>query len=685
MYQKQKDFGESGGGREEWMRSPSKGRGRSRLAQEVENYEREVEQQRQRYENAIVTLHAKVASLRTTLDLEESRSRRQQELIETLELEVRSSKLVDNLKKEERSKTDLKFKDEIQSLLQANLALKFQLALAKDMLDPLATKAEENRDPNLVNGYSPLRDSPTAKSHLFKNIPRLSEFNNAVKEGNESVVRNMLQISEQDEIPNTCDEYLGKGLLYAVKSLQTTTACLLIDSGAQVGIVDEETGKTALHLICENGLYKALEQVFSKQSAAPSEIDRGCKEQGQTPLHLAAQAHRMKCVTMLLRYGANPSQLDNRGKSPLDLARDSSVEISTSADDNPGQTETISTLTDPAILFWAHSVRANRLYGEEKYQEALDAYNDAISLSEQAESPLRGKAESTTSTANKATLQYNSARAAVKLGLHVEAIKRCSLAIDIKDGDYPNAVAQRAASYLVIYDYAHAIADYEFLIKQANQSDNPVPEEWNANLARAKDLQLRYRDHYYVLGVAPEATSTEIKKAFRKQCLKWHPDKHRGSEDDTARASVMFKAINEANEVLQSEQKRTLFDIDRISRRMDDIVRRQQESKDQPAANTDCSPVSEVKPEYMNKDRHYSEETTFRYPYETDPHEILSASSLSDEEIDAYNVNGTDCIESDSSSEESYIHTESKLPHSRVFPSTTTQSTYRSSFYTPAT
>lgn len=41
----------------------------------------------------------------------------------------------------------------------------------------------------------------------------------------------------------------------------------------------------------------------------------------------------------------------------------------------------------------------------------------------------------------------------------------------------------------------------------------------------------------------------------------------------------MFKAINEANEVLSNEQKRTLYDIDRISEKMDDMVRRRKEEQ----------------------------------------------------------------------------------------------------------
>ncbi len=64
------------------------------------------------------------------------------------------------------------------------------------------------------------------------------------------------------------------------------------------------------------------------------------------------------------------------------------------------------------------------------------------------------------------------------------------------------------------------------------------------------------RDYYDVLGVSKGATVTEIKKAYRKMALKYHPDKN----PDNKAAEEKFKEAAEAYEVLSNEQKRARYD-----------------------------------------------------------------------------------------------------------------------------
>jgi len=65
-----------------------------------------------------------------------------------------------------------------------------------------------------------------------------------------------------------------------------------------------------------------------------------------------------------------------------------------------------------------------------------------------------------------------------------------------------------------------------------------------------------YKDYYKILGVGKTATADEIKKAFRKLAVKYHPDKNPGNKQ----MEEKFKEINEANEVLSDPEKRKKYD-----------------------------------------------------------------------------------------------------------------------------
>ena len=64
------------------------------------------------------------------------------------------------------------------------------------------------------------------------------------------------------------------------------------------------------------------------------------------------------------------------------------------------------------------------------------------------------------------------------------------------------------------------------------------------------------RDYYEVLGVARNANADEIKKAYRKAAIKYHPDKNPGDKE----AEEKFKEAAEAYDVLSNEQKRARYD-----------------------------------------------------------------------------------------------------------------------------
>ena len=68
----------------------------------------------------------------------------------------------------------------------------------------------------------------------------------------------------------------------------------------------------------------------------------------------------------------------------------------------------------------------------------------------------------------------------------------------------------------------------------------------------------QYKDYYKILGVGKTASDAEIKKAFKTQARKCHPDMH--PENEKAKWTEKFKDLNEAYTVLSDKQKRTIYD-----------------------------------------------------------------------------------------------------------------------------
>lgn len=64
------------------------------------------------------------------------------------------------------------------------------------------------------------------------------------------------------------------------------------------------------------------------------------------------------------------------------------------------------------------------------------------------------------------------------------------------------------------------------------------------------------RDYYDVLGVKKNASGDDLKKAYRKLAMQYHPDRNPGD----AKAEQQFKELNEAYEILKDEQKRAAYD-----------------------------------------------------------------------------------------------------------------------------
>jgi len=178
-----------------------------------------------------------------------------------------------------------------------------------------------------------------------------------------------------------------------------------------------------------------------------------------------------------------------------------------------------------------------------KYQEAYDLYSECINLD-----PENGGLNS--------TLYNNRAAASLKMGKNAEAVADCTKAIDL-DPNYLKAFLRRANCYTLLQQYEEAVRDYE----RAHQLD-PEDQSISRSLRQAK-LELKKskrKDYYKILGISKSADEDEIKKAYRKLALKWHPDKNQETEESKKNAEVMFKDFGEAYAVLTDPNKKRRYD-----------------------------------------------------------------------------------------------------------------------------
>lgn len=152
----------------------------------------------------------------------------------------------------------------------------------------------------------------------------------------------------------------------------------------------------------------------------------------------------------------------------------------------------------------------------------------------------------------------NIAIAQVKLKKNDKAISALNLAIKYNP-KYAKAYVKRGEVYVMLEDYNEAIRDF-------GEASSIDPAGFGVQ-EKLKDAQKRKKqagrkDYYKILGVpnGKQASDAELRKAYKKACLKWHPDKNSGSEEQRVKAEKMFKDVNEAMNVLGDRDKRHAYD-----------------------------------------------------------------------------------------------------------------------------
>jgi len=162
------------------------------------------------------------------------------------------------------------------------------------------------------------------------------------------------------------------------------------------------------------------------------------------------------------------------------------------------------------------------------------------------------------------------ASALARLDRHLEAVAACDLGLRFfpwASGDAQQTREQerlllrRAGCFLILGQPAQALSDYRSATKlnpRSSQAAAGVQQAWNAlKSAHAQDSL------YDVLGVCRDASDEELKRAYRKLALRWHPDKHAQSDGAVqAEADARFKQLQDAWALLSVAETRAAYDAE---------------------------------------------------------------------------------------------------------------------------
>ncbi|KAL4560530.1 hypothetical protein LXL04_032682 [Taraxacum kok-saghyz] len=150
-------------------------------------------------------------------------------------------------------------------------------------------------------------------------------------------------------------------------------------------------------------------------------------------------------------------------------------------------------------------------------------------------------------------LHFGLCKVLVKLGRGNDAVISCTEVLTI-DEQHVEALVQRGEAKLLMEDWEGAVADIKAALEKSPK-DMSIRQTF---MKAEKALKMSQRkDWYKILGVSKSASLSEIKRAYKKLALQWHPDKN---VDNREEAENKFREIAAAYEILGDEEKRTRYD-----------------------------------------------------------------------------------------------------------------------------
>jgi len=192
----------------------------------------------------------------------------------------------------------------------------------------------------------------------------------------------------------------------------------------------------------------------------------------------------------------------------------------------------------------------NTAFKAGKLNEAVDKYTEALDrVGEAAEEGGGGQI--------RATLLSNRATTLLKLDRHQDALSDTDASLTLCPTSF-KALRTRARLNLHFENFDASISDYKSAIQQAQTESTATDGDVRALRTELKKAEAalkrsKTKDYYKILGVARDCTEPDIKKAYRRESLKHHPDK--GGDEEK------FKLVVEANAVLSDPDRRARYDM----------------------------------------------------------------------------------------------------------------------------
>lgn len=181
----------------------------------------------------------------------------------------------------------------------------------------------------------------------------------------------------------------------------------------------------------------------------------------------------------------------------------------------------------------------NAAFKASRLEEAKAAYTEALHMD-------------MTNRFTNSRLLSNRATVYLKTGENESALADCDAAL-VLDSAFVKVKKTRARALGQLKRWDDAVSELQSAMEMAPE-DNALRKELKDAELEVKKAQRK--DYYAILGVDKNASDTDLKKAYRRQALVFHPDKN----PDNPEAAEKFKDVGEAYEILSDSQKRARYD-----------------------------------------------------------------------------------------------------------------------------